>query len=74
MGPNFHLGETKIGRNRLPPNHVAILDDPALLLAALRELYADALTPQAQGSKTRHSIVFRVVDKGELERLNYKLQ
>jgi hypothetical protein len=75
MGPSFHLGVTRIGRERLPANHVAILDDPALLLAALRELHAYALTPAEGGTrKICHSIVFRVADAREVERFNYKLQ
>jgi hypothetical protein len=74
MGPNFYLGVTSLGRNRLPPNCVAILDDPALLAAALAELHAYAVTPSVGLAKTRYSIIFRIVDDRELNGFHHKLR
>lgn len=70
MGPHFQKGATRIGRDRLPPNHVAILDDPKTLIGAIRELWDYAGAP---GPKVPYKIVFRICTDGERDAYHHQL-
>jgi hypothetical protein len=73
MGPNFDKGKTRIGRERLPPGIVAILDDQEMLRGAILELLAYA-TDVHTAEKMRRGIVYRLVSDAERQAITYKLQ
>jgi len=61
-----------IGRKRLPPGIVAVLDDPEGLRAAIRELHSYAKQNRGPG-RPRRGIVFRVVEEWEYHAIRHKL-
>jgi hypothetical protein len=61
-----------IGRKRLPPGLVAILDDPVTLDAAIGELHEYAIGNR-EPDRPRRGVVFRVVQVRECEAIVQKL-
>ncbi len=68
MGPNFRKGSTRIGRERLPPGLVAILDQPKILRMAFEEMIG-FVTGDESLEKGRAGVVFRVVTSGGTRRI-----
>lgn len=64
MGPYFDSASTRIGRKRLPPGLVAMIEDPFVLREGIRELHEYATTNR-QPNRPRRGIVFRVVEAWE---------
>jgi hypothetical protein len=71
-GPKFNAAMNAIGRRRLAPGLVAILDNAESLRTAIRELYA-----YGSGNKVperpRRGIVFRIVEEWECQAIRHKL-
>jgi hypothetical protein len=67
IGENFRKGKDRIGRYRLPQGSIAFLDNHPLLCLAMRDLHAYAMQPIQV--KPRHTIIFRVVDAIERDRI-----
>jgi hypothetical protein len=72
MGSYFNTAATMIGRKRLPPGLVAILDDQMALGAAIGELHEYAIANR-EPDRPRRGIVFRVVQVWECEAIVQKL-
>lgn len=73
MGPNFNAGATRLGRDRLPPGIVAILDQPETLRLAFGEMY-DFVADGNLLSSGRAGVIFRTVSDGERDALNVSVQ
>jgi hypothetical protein len=72
IGDAFQSGKQRIGRDRLPANTVAFLDDPGSLCLAIRDLHAYAI--QSAPVKPPHTIVFRVVESAERDAVNHRIK
>jgi len=73
MGPNFNKGARRIGRDRLPPGVVAIVEDVPLLELAIGEMHEFVVAGKRLES-ARAGIIFGVVDVGERLAYNWNLQ
>jgi hypothetical protein len=69
---NYRKGEVKIGRERLPVGCVAILNDADLARLAIGELCTYAIDGRGKAQQ-RLSIVFRICEDVERQRLVYRM-